>query len=218
MFIYCFYLRMQCPPFHWQCRPYFPPTLPLGCLGMVSPAPSLDATKHRAGATSRDTHPHKFWQKWCQADLRHVTIRLSGTSIATACPNRYPAPRLIDWASGQASPAQLCVIQSRPGWHKFTLHLHHQLYSSPQIPHHNLSHHFSLDGWGPGIDGKACCLCPCHGHLLGDPKESKRNGCTHLLASQLALLRVVASKNAVLCHRTLTHCDRDRPVWLIWSI
>ena len=198
----------------WQYRSYFPPALPLECLSM-SPAPSLNATKHRAGHTTWDTQtvidthiPTEAVPGRPQTCYHYHTAPLSGTSIATVSPNHYPVPRLIHPASGQASPAQLCVIQARPGWHKSTLHLRHPLHPSLHLSHPNLSHHLSLDGWGFGIDGRPSARRPCHRHLLGELKESERKRGVCLPASQLSSLRAAASKNAVPCRRTLTHCHR----------
>lgn len=199
-------LKAKYPPFLWQCRSYFPPTLPLECLSMASPAPSLDATKHRAGTTSRDTRTHIPTEMVPgRPQTCYHTAPLSGTSIATISPNHCPAPRLIDPASGQASPAQLCVIQPRPGSpsihtiHSIPLHISHTIIS--------LITCLWMDG-GLGLTAGLSPHRPCHGHLLGEPKESERNGCVRLPASQLALPRAVVSKNAVPCRRTLTHCHR----------
>lgn len=141
----------------WQCRSYFPPTLPLECLSMRLALAHLWMPPNTELAQPRGTHTHTHIPTETvpgRPQTCYHTAQLSGTSFATVSPNHYPAPRLIDPASGQASPAQLCVIQPRPGWHKSTLHPHHPLHPSPRLPHPNLAHHLSLDGWGLGIDGR----------------------------------------------------------------
>lgn len=65
------------PPL-WQCRSYFPPTLPLECLSMRVALPHLWMPPNTELARPLGTHTHiqthTFCQKRCQADLRHVTI------------------------------------------------------------------------------------------------------------------------------------------------
>lgn len=212
-------LKAKYPPFLWQCRSYFPPTLPLECLSMASPAPSLDATKHRAGTTSRDTRTHIPTEMVPgRPQTRYHTAPLSGTSIATISPNHCPAPRLIDPASGQASPAQLCVIQPRPGWHKFTLHPHHPLHPSPHLPHHNLSHHLSLDGWGLGIDGRlvASSSLPWPSAWWAQGKREERLRASASQPASLAEGCCVQKRCAV--PQNLNSLSQGRPMWLIWSI
>lgn len=108
----------------------------------------------------------------------------------------------------QAGPAQLCVIQPRPGWHKFTLHLRHQLCPSPHHPHHNLSHHLSLDGWRLGTDGRPVASVLATAICFVSSRKARETLCMHLPASQLAMPRAVVSKNAAPCRRTLAHCHR----------
>lgn len=134
------------------------------------------------------------------------TAPLSGTSIASTSPNHYPAPRLVDPASGQASPAQLCVIQPRPGWHKFTLHPHHPLHPHPS--HHNPSHHLSLDGWRLGTDDRLVASVLATAICLLSPRKAGGTVACICQADQLALPRAVVSKNAAPCRKILTHCHR----------
>ena len=153
------------------------------------------------------THPHKFWLKWCQADLRHAP--LSGASASTS-PNHAPSPRLADCASGQAGPGRAChaclwVIQPRPGWHKLNHHLHHPLHSSPQLPHAYLYHHLSLDRWGPGSDGRLAASVLATAICLVSPRKARGTAAS---VCQLAALRTVAPGNSAPCRRTLTHCHR----------
>lgn len=136
------------------------------------------------------------------------TAPQSGASAASMSPNRVPSPRLTDRASGQArpsraSPAWLCVIQSRPGWHKLNLHPHHPLHSSPQLPHANLYHHLSLDRWGLGRDGRLAASVLATAICLVSPRKARGTAAS---LCQLAMLRTVVPGNSVPCHRTLTHC------------
>lgn len=70
----CTLWKLSILPPLWQCRSYFPPTLPLECLSMRLALPHLWMPPNTELALPLGTHTHTFRQKQCQADLRHVTI------------------------------------------------------------------------------------------------------------------------------------------------
>lgn len=110
--------RRSLPSFLWQCRSYFPPSLPLKRLSMVSPDPSMEATKCRAGTTSGDTHTHTHILSEMLPDRPqtcHHPAPLSGTSIASASPKPLSSTT-PHRSSLRARPcqAQLCANQLVP--------------------------------------------------------------------------------------------------------
>lgn len=119
--------RRSLPSFLWQCRSYFPPSLPLECLSMVSPDPSMEATKCRAGTTSRDTHTHARTQSHSHTHILsemlpdrpqtcHHPAPLSGTSIASVSPkplsSTTPHRSSLRARPSQAPPALSSCVQT----------------------------------------------------------------------------------------------------------
>lgn len=76
----------------------------------ASAAPSLNATKHRVGTSSRDTHPHKFWLKCCQANLRQVTILLRSLGPPLPLHPQTALHYYASWIEPEARPSR-----ARPG-------------------------------------------------------------------------------------------------------
>lgn len=166
--------------------------------------------------TCTHTHTRTFWQKWCQSDLRHATIlhHCLGPPLPLYPSNHYPAPHLIEPASGQARPAlPSCVWSSTdlPDTSSPSIHIIHFVLLHPQLPHHNPSHHLSPDGWGLGIDGRLVASVLAMAICFVSPRKTRRTVACGFLsqpASQLALPRAAVSKNTEQRRGTLTHCHR----------
>lgn len=116
--------------------------LQLCLLSVASPAPSLDATKHRAGPTSWDKRTHILTEM----------VPGQTSDMLPYCTNVWDLhchyiPKPLSSTTPQARPALPSSMWSSPDLADMSTPSIHSILL------HNLAHRMSLDGWGPGIDG-----------------------------------------------------------------